>query len=103
MFNDFYQTGPPNSGIELLSASNKDLLKYVEIIGKYSKVYDRSIKGFSVFVDDNIANPSKLNCPSSQFKYSLGIIQPFLVFQILAPSEKLKALSFEIIFIDNTG
>jgi len=102
MFNDCYQIGP-NSGIELFSASNKDLFKYIDVIGKYNKIYDRSIKGFALYIDDNIANPSKLNCPSSQYKQNLGIIQPLLVLQIQAPIEKQKALSFEIIFLDNTG
>jgi hypothetical protein len=104
MFTGSYQCGPPQSGLELFSASNKDPLKYIDIIGKSTKVYDRNIKGYMINIDDNnTANPTKLICPSSQYKQNLGIIQPLLVFQLCAPSEKQKPLSFEIIITDNTG
>lgn len=102
MFSNVYQTGP-QSGVELFTASSKDPYKYIEVIGKCQKIYERNIKGYMISLDDNIVNPSKIICPSSQYKQTLGIIQPLLVLQMNAPSEKQKPISFEIVVTDNTG
>jgi len=101
MFSNVYQIGP-QSGIELFTASNKDPYKYIEVIGKCSKIYERNIKGYMISLDDNIVNPSSIICPSNKYKQSLGIIQQLLVLQINTPLENNKPISFEIIFTDNT-
>lgn len=82
MFKHAYHGGP---AVEILSISGKDPLKNFKIEGSSKnvvKAFQKEMKG-SIYTIDGPT--TKLQIPSSE-KEMLGLLQPFLVFQIYLPS-----------------
>jgi hypothetical protein len=95
MFRSSYQTG--SAGVEVFSSAGKDPLKSnsFSITGAVSKDYSRSSKGY-IFA---LLEPNAvLNIPNNKKESSLGLIQSYLVIQLLL--EPQKHFTFEIVVLD---
>jgi hypothetical protein len=99
MFSSAYQDG--DGGLEIFSPAGNDPFRLMKLQNENSiiKVYDRNIKGYMISLDKE-SNSTSIRCPEKQ-RYSLGITQPLLVFQMIsAPS---KSFSLEIVIVDQSN
>ena len=82
MFQNSYQGG---SSLEVFSPAAKNPLDKWKTSGVVSKQYDKAVKGYIVSLESASA---KMQLPRDEKKTPLGIVQPFLVFQIFLPPGK---------------
>ncbi len=80
MFKLAYHGGP---AVEIFSTSGKNPLEKWKTTGSIQKVFDSEMKGYIYTLDGQ----SKIQLPKDD-KEQLGLIQPFLVFQIYIPLGK---------------
>ena len=80
MFKHAYHGGP---AVEVFSTTGKNPLENWKVGGAPSKVFDQTIKGYIYTLDGQ----AKIQVPKED-KDLLGLIQPFLVFQIQIPLGK---------------
>ena len=96
MFKLAFHGGP---AVEVFTTAGKDPLKNFKIEGgakNVQKIFDKGMKG-SIYT---LEGPStKIQLPSSE-REALGLLQPFLVFQIYIPSSA-KSLKMEIAVTDH--
>eukprot|EP00830_Metopus_es_P004841 TRINITY_DN14463_c0_g1_i1.p1 TRINITY_DN14463_c0_g1~~TRINITY_DN14463_c0_g1_i1.p1 ORF type:complete len:124 (-),score=10.38 TRINITY_DN14463_c0_g1_i1:136-507(-) len=70
-------------------------LKHVKVVGSVPKVFDKEVKGYIFSIDT--ASSAKIQIPKEE-KISLGLIQPYLVLQVLLSDE--KQFSLELVVTD---
>jgi len=95
MFKHAYHGG---NAVEVFTTAGKDPLKNFKVEGgkNVQKVFDKEMKG-SIYTLDG--PQTKIQIPSSE-RESLGLLQPFLVFQIYIPSNA-NNLKIEIAVTDH--
>jgi len=98
MFNLAFHGGP---AVEIMSTIGKDPLKNFKVDGgpkNVKKVFDKDMKGSIYYID---GAQTKLQIPPTE-KESLGLLQPFLVFQIYIPQGKPLHIEIAVTDIDKT-
>ena len=93
-----YQSG--KAGIEIFSPSGSDPLKCLKVKNesRVQRIYERSVKGYVLSLEQE-SSATSVECPRST-KNTLGIIQPYLVFQLKFFRD--KSFSLELVVLDNS-
>jgi len=96
MFKNANHGGP---AVEVFTAAGKDPLKNFKVDGSaknVQKIFDKQMKG-SIYNLDGAT--TKIQIPANE-KDTLGLLQPFLVFQIYIPSSAKNLLKIELAITD---
>ncbi len=93
MFKHAFHGGP---AVEVFATSGKNPLQNWKVTGtNLQKVFDKAIKG-NIYI---LEGQSKMQLPKDEKKDILGLIQPFLVFQLFIPAG--KNIHIEVGITDN--
>ena len=78
MFQNAYQGGP---AVEIFTTQGKNPLASWKTSGNLQKIYDKGVKGYIYVLDSGLC---KMQLPKDE-KSTLGIVQPYMVFQVFLP------------------